>query len=90
MSDGNARLDDGSSKFNYVTIVELVKTDGKGEESRSTMNLYASTPEGAFANTLQVEQLYRTTGVKEVKIIGTYGRADFVVVDRNKYTGDFR
>lgn len=89
MSEENAILE-GSDKFDYVTIVELTRVDDKGAEIKSTMNLYASTPEGAFANTLQVEQLYRTTGVKDVKVVGTYGRTNFVVIDKNKCTGDFK
>ena len=71
----------------YVTIVELTSVDSAGKKSTRTVNLFSSTRAGALMNELQLETLYKAKGAVDIKLLGTYSRANLVVVDKNK-TGD--
>lgn len=77
-------------KNDYVTIVEVINKGEDGNPITRTMNLYSSTPAGAFVNTMQVEQLYKTSQETEVRLIGTYSKTSFAVVDLNKYKGELK
>lgn len=70
--------------YEYVTIAEVTGLDPDGNKVTRTMNLYSSTPAGAFANTIQIEQLYKASENTEVKFIGTFGRTNFEVIDRSR------